>query len=366
MRIATNTTQQRISPDMNKQKEIVVITGASAGVGRATVREFAMRGADVGLIARDSERLQAARREVEELGGRAVAIACDVADATAVENAAAQVERELGSIDVWINNAMVSVFSPVKKMEPEEYRRVTEVTYLGAVHGTLAALRRMLRRDRGTIVQIGSALAYRSIPLQSAYCAAKHAIVGFTDSLRCELIHDKSNIHLTIAHLPAVNTPQFEWSRSRMPRHPQPVPPIFEPEVIARGIYFAAHARRRELWIGFPTVKAIVGQRIAAGYADHYLARNGYDAQMTSEPVSPNRPDNLWNSAPGDFAAHGTFDAEARDMSWQLKLNTHRGLVTAAVIGVAGGLIGLLRKDRMESDVDKVSRKLKSWREKVA
>ena len=351
---------------MAKKREVVVITGASAGVGRATVREFARHGADIGLIARGKERLEAARREVEELGGRAVAIPCDVADAAAVETAAEQIERELGPIDVWVNNAMVSVFSPVKRMEPDEYRRVTEVTYLGVVHGTLSALKRMLPRNQGTIVQIGSALAYRSIPLQSAYCAAKHAIVGFTDSLRCELIHDQSKVHLTVAHLPAVNTPQFEWSKSRMPRHPQPVPPIFEPEVIARGIYFAAHARRRELWIGFPTVKAIVGQRVAAGYADHYLAKNGYDSQMTSEPVSPNRRDNLWESAPGDFAAHGTFDQEARHISWQLKLNTNRGLLAAALAGIGLGAFALLRKDDVEHAAGKISRELKNWTRRAA
>lgn len=351
---------------MAKKREVVVITGASAGVGRATVREFARHGADIGLIARGKERLEAAKREVEELGGRAVAIPCDTADAAAIEAAAEQIERELGPIDVWVNNAMVSVFSPVKQMQADEYRRVTEVTYLGVVHGTLSALKRMLPRNQGTIVQIGSALAYRSIPLQSAYCAAKHAIVGFTDSLRCELIHEQSNIHLTVAHLPAVNTPQFEWSKSRMPRHPQPVPPIFEPEVIARGIYFAAHARRRELWIGFPTVKAIVGQRVAAGYADHYLAKNAYGAQMTSEPVSPNRRDNLWEPAPGDFAAHGTFDDQARNISWQLKLNTNRGLLAAALAGIGLGLFALLRKDGIEEAAEKVSRELKIWRNKAA
>ncbi|HKW77440.1 MAG TPA: SDR family oxidoreductase [Terriglobales bacterium] len=351
---------------MAKKREVVVITGASAGVGRATVREFARHGCDIGLIARGKDRLEAAKREVEELGGRAVAIPCDVADAAALEAAAEQIERELGPIDIWVNNAMVSVFSPVKRMQADEYRRVTEVTYLGVVHGTLAALKRMLPRNQGTIVQIGSALAYRSIPLQSAYCAAKHAIVGFTDSLRCELIHDQSNIHLTVAHLPAVNTPQFEWSKSRMPRHPQPVPPIFEPEVIARGIYFAAHARRRELWIGFPTVKAIVGQRLAAGYADRYLAKNGYDSQMTSEPVSPNRPDNLWQPAPGAFAAHGTFDEQARKMSWQLKLNTHRGALAAALVGIGAGIIALLGRDEIEKAAEKVSRELKNLRQRAA
>lgn len=327
-----------------KKREVVVITGASAGVGRATVREFARHGASVGLIARGRDGLEAAKREVEKLGGRALVLPCDVADARALESAAAEVERELGPIDVWINNAMVSVFSPVRLMEPEEYRRVTEVTYLGAVNGTLAALRRMLPRNCGTIVQVGSALAYRSIPLQSAYCAAKHAIVGFTDSLRCELIHDHSNIHVTIAHLPAVNTPQFDWSKSRMPRQPQPVPPIFQPEVIARGIYYAAHARRRELWIGFPTVMAINAEKFAPSVADRYLGRNGYDSQMTNEPMPQNRPNNLWEPLPGDHGAHGRFDAQARNRSWQLELDMHRGAVLAGIIGLAAGIFVLFRR----------------------
>lgn len=331
-----------------------MITGASAGVGRATVREFARQGASIGLIARGRDGLRAAREEVEELGGRALILPCDVAEAGAVDAAAAEVERELGPIDIWINNAMVAVFSPVRLMEPEEYRRVTEVTYLGAVHGTLAALRRMLPRNRGTIVQIGSALAYRSIPLQSAYCAAKHAIVGFTDSLRCELIHDHSKIHLTAVHLPAVNTPQFNWSKSRMPRHPQPVPPIFEPEVVARGIYYAAHARRREMWIGFPTVMAINAQKFAPAIADRYLGRNGYEAQMTDEPAPLNRPNNLWEPLPGDHGAHGRFDAQARKRSWQLELELHRGAALAAGLGVAAAIFALfqgpkIRQKRMVS-----------------
>src|SRR5918999_1335603 len=223
-----------------KRPEVVVITGASAGVGRATVREFARRGAHVALIARGRDGLEAARREVEREGGRALVLPLDVADADAVERAAERVERELGPIDVWVNNAMVSVFSPVREMRPEEYRRVTEVTYLGYVHGTLAALRWMLPRDRGTVVQVGSALCYRGIPLQSAYCAAKHAVQGFTESLRCELIHDNSNVKVTMVHLPATNTPQFDWSRSRMPRRAQPVPPVYQPEVAARAVYHAA------------------------------------------------------------------------------------------------------------------------------
>src|SRR5947209_11075056 len=338
-----------------KKNEVVVITGASAGVGRATVREFAKRGASIGLIARGRDGLQAAKREVEELGGRALVLPCDVSDAAAVDAAAGRVERELGPIDIWINNAMASVFSPIKHMQPEEYRRVTDVTYLGVVYGTLAALKRMLPRDRGTILQVGSALAYRSIPLQSAYCGAKHAIVGFSDSLRCELIHENSNVHVTIAHLPAVNTPQFEWSKSRMPRHPQPVPPIFQPEVIARGIYYAAHAHRREFWIGMPTVIAINGQKIAPGFADRYLGRTGYDSQMTDEPVSPDRPDNLWEPVPGDHGAHGSFDAQAHNASWQLKLNMHRGLAAACVLGMAAGLLALFRVQQEDTEVQKAA-----------
>lgn len=317
-----------------------MITGASAGVGRATVREFARHGAAIGLIARGLDGLEAAKKDVEQLGGRALVLPCDVADASAVESAAEKVERQLGPIDIWINNAMVSVFSPVKKMEPEEYRRVTEVTYLGAVHGTLAALKRMLLRNEGTIVQVGSALAYRSIPLQSAYCAAKHAIVGFTDSLRCELLHDQSKVHLTVAHLPAINTPQFDWSKSRMPRHPQPVPPIFQPEVAARAIYYAAHTQRRELWIGMPTVMAITAQKFAAGMADHYLGRTGYDSQMTEEKVPPNRINNLWEPVPGDHGAHGPFD-QARRVSWQLELDIRSRIFAAGVAGLAATLLFL-------------------------
>ena len=330
------------------------------------VREFARRGASIGLIARGEHRLEATKREVEECGGRALALPCDVADAKAVEAAAERVERELGPIDIWINNAMVSVFSPVKEMEADEYRRLTEVTYLGAVYGTLAALKRMLPRNHGTIVQVGSALAYRSIPLQSGYCGAKHAIVGFTDSLRCELIHDQSDVHVTVVHLPAVNTPQFEWNKSRLPRHPQPVPPIFQPEVVARGIYFAAHARRRELWIGVPTVKAITAERIVPGVADSYLGRNGYDSQQTSEPVSPDRPNNLWQPVAADFAAHGRFDAQAHSRSWQLELDMRRGLAGAALAGLAAGIVGFLLRHKVERIIDRASERVKPWAKRAA
>ncbi|HEV2764676.1 MAG TPA: SDR family oxidoreductase, partial [Pyrinomonadaceae bacterium] len=267
-----------------EKPEVVVVTGASAGVGRAVARAFAREGACVGLLARGPDGLEAARREVEELGGRALVLPLDVAEAEAVERAAEAVEREFGPIDVWVNNAMVSVFSPVREMRPEEYKRVTEVTYLGYVYGTLAALKRMLPRDRGVIVQVGSALAYRGIPLQSAYCAAKHAIQGFVDSLRCELIHDGSNVRVTMVQLPAMNTPQFSWVKSRLPNRPQPVPPIYQPEVGAEAVLFAARNDRREMYVGYPTVEAIVGDKVAPAFADKYLAKNAYDAQQTDEP----------------------------------------------------------------------------------
>ena len=249
--------------------EVVMITGASAGIGRATARAFARRGAFIGLLARDRDRLETTRAEVEELGGKGLVLVADVADETAMEDAARQLEDACGPIDIWINNAMASVFSPIVEMQPEEYRRVTDVTYLGYVWGTLAALRRMRPRNRGVIVQVGSALAYRGIPLQSAYCAAKHAIQGFTDSLRSELIHDKINIHVCQVEMPAVNTPQFSWVRSRLPNKAEPVPPMFQPEVAADAIVFAATHRRREIYVGFPTVKAIVANKIAL---DMYLA----------------------------------------------------------------------------------------------
>jgi NAD(P)-dependent dehydrogenase (short-subunit alcohol dehydrogenase family) len=316
--------------------EVVVITGASAGVGRATVREFARRGAHIGLLARGRDGLEAARREVEDVGGRALALPTDVADADRVEAAAAEVEEKLGPIDIWINNAMTSVFSPVKEMKPEEFKRVTEVTYLGVVYGTLAALKRMLPRDRGVIVQVGSALAYRGIPLQAAYCGAKHAIQGFVESLRCELLHDKSNVRVTMAQMPALNTPQFRWVKSRLPHKAQPVPPIFQPEVAARAIYYAAHHDRRELYVGMPTVEAIVGNKVAPGLLDRYLARTGYESQQTGEPADPNRPNNLWEPVPGDHGAHGVFGYRSSDHSLQLWANTHRGLLALAGLGVAG------------------------------
>jgi NAD(P)-dependent dehydrogenase (short-subunit alcohol dehydrogenase family) len=314
--------------------EVVVITGASAGVGRATARAFARPGARIGLLARGRDGLEGARRDVESLGGQALVCPTDVADAGAVRAAAEAVERAFGPIDVWINNAMVSVFSPVKATTAEEFRRVTEVTYLGTVHGTLAALERMLPRDRGVIVQVGSALAYRGIPLQAAYCAAKHAIQGFMDSLRTELLHDGSHVRVTMVQMPALNTPQFRWVKSRLPRKAQPVPPIFQPEVAAEAIVHAAHHDRREMYVGWPTVKAIVGDKIAPGFADHYLARHGYEAQQTDEPADPDQPDNLWQPVPGDHGAHGVFDDRASSFSAELWATTHRGWLSVLGAGV--------------------------------
>ena len=326
--------------------QVVVVTGASAGVGRAVVRAYAQRGAHIGLIARGRAGLEAARREVKELGGRALVLPLDVADAEAVETAAARVEAAFGPIDVWVNNAMLSVFSPIKEMTAEEFRRVTEVTYLGYVHGTLSALRRMLPRDRGTIVQVGSALAYRGIPLQSAYCAAKHAIQGFMDSLYSELLHDKSNVKATMVQLPAVNTPQFRWVKSRLPNKAQPVPPIFQPEVIAEGILYAADHPQREFWIGWPTVKAIVGDRAIPWYLDQYLAEHGYSGQQIEEPRDPDSPYNLWEPVDDaeDHGAHGVFDDRARPYSLQLRASMNRGWVAAAAGVVGIGLAAALRR----------------------
>ncbi len=340
-----------------EKREVVVITGASAGVGRAAVREFAKHGAWVGLIARGEDGLEAARSEVEAAGGRALVLPVDVADAADVESAAQRVEDELGPIDIWVNNAMASVFSPIKEMTPEEFKRVTEVTYLGYVYGTLAALKRMLPRDRGTIVHVGSALAYRSIPLQSAYCAAKHAVLGFFASLRTELLHDKSNVKTTMVQMPALNTPQFGWVKSRLPRKAQPVPPIFQPEVAARAIYYAAHhPERREYFVGWSTVKAIFGNKLVPSFADHYLARQGYEAQQHDGPEDPNRPNNLWEPVAGDHGAHGTFDDRASSFSLELWLEAHRKwlAVAAGVLAVAGAVVGIQRP-REEEEVQQVA-----------
>lgn len=313
--------------------ETVVITGASAGVGRATARVFARAKARIGLVARGADGLEATRREVEALGGEAFVVSADVADAAAVETAATEIEERLGPIDIWINNAMVSVFSPVKLLEAKEVERVTAVTYLGAVNGTLTALRRMLPRDRGAIVQVGSALAYRGIPLQAPYCAAKHALQGFTESLRTELLHDKSAVRVCMVQLAAMNTPQFDWVKSRLPNKPQPVPPIYQPEVAADAIFWAAHHDRREMDVGASTVAAIAANKIAPALLDHYLARTGYRSQQTNQPVSPTRQDNLWAPVAGDHGAHGRFDAEACGLSEQLWASMHRGFMAAMGLG---------------------------------
>ena len=319
---------------------VVVVTGASAGVGRAAARVFARRGDRLGLIARGQAGLDAARREIEAAGGRAFSVQADVADADAIDAAAEAIERELGQIDVWVNNAMVSVFSPVKEMTAAEFHRVTEVTYLGVVNGTLAALRRMLPRDRGVIVQVGSALAYRGIPLQSAYCGAKHAIQGFNESLRCELLHDESRVRVTMVQLPALNTPQFDWVKTRLPRHPQPAPPIYQPEIAAEAIVWAADHDRREVNVGGSTTLALLGNVLAPGLLDRYLARTGYAGQQTDQPVADDRPHNLGRPVDEerDFGAHGDFDDVARDRSWQWWLTTHR---EAAGLAAAAGLVAL-------------------------
>lgn len=328
---------------MNDDSKVVVITGASAGVGRATARRFAKDGAQIALLARGRDGLEAAQKEVEEFGGRAIVVMVDVADADQVEEAAAQTERELGEIDIWINNAMASVFSPIQQMTPEEFRRVTEVTYLGCVHGTLAALKHMLPRNHGMIVQVGSALAYRAIPLQSAYCAAKHATRGFTDSLRCELLHQKSKVRVTMVQLPALNTPQFGWVKSRLPRKAQPVPPIFQPELAAEAIHFAAHRSRREFYVGWPSVQAIVANKFIPGLLDHVLARTGYDSQQYDGQENPNRAHNLWEPIAGDHGAHGDFDARAKSWSVQWRINQHSGWpVLFAVIVVLAAILFFL------------------------
>jgi NAD(P)-dependent dehydrogenase (short-subunit alcohol dehydrogenase family) len=326
--------------------EVVVVTGASAGVGRAVVRRFARDGARIGLLARGPDGLEGARLDAEVAGGRALVLPTDVADAEQVEVAADTVEERFGPIDVWINNAMTSVFSPVREMQAEEYRRVMDVTYLGSVHGTLAALRRMLPRNQGKVVQVGSALAYRGIPLQSAYCAAKHAVQGFVDSLQSELRRDRSRVSVTTVHLPAVNTPQFEWVKSRLPNKAQPVPPIFQPEVAAEAIHWAAHHQRRELWVGMPVVKAILGNRVAPGLLDRYLASMGYATQQTDEPEDPDRADNLWEPVPGDHGAHGRFDDRAVSHSPQLWAAKHRAGITAGALMLGGAAAAMALMSR--------------------
>jgi NAD(P)-dependent dehydrogenase (short-subunit alcohol dehydrogenase family) len=334
--------------------QTVVINGGSAGIGRATARLFGRRGDRVGVIARGTDGLAAAAEEITAGGGTALPISADMASYAELDAAADRIERELGPIDVWINVGFSSIFAPFAEIGPEEFRRVTEVSYLGFVHGTMVALSRMRPRDHGTIVQVGSALAERSIPLQSAYCGAKHAIVGFTSSLRCELLHEGSHVHVTIVQMPAVNTPQFSWVRSRLPRQPQPVPPIYQPELAARGVAYAAdHPRRRMYWVGGTTAATLIANRIAPAVLDRYLAKTGYDSQQTDQRAGQHRPDNLWQPADGppgdDYGARGGFSDRAHDRSVQLWMSQHAGPVTAGVAGVAlvAGILGAaLRRGR--------------------
>jgi NAD(P)-dependent dehydrogenase (short-subunit alcohol dehydrogenase family) len=315
-----------------------VITGATAGIGRACARAFAERGDSVALLARGAAGLEAAAKEVEAAGARSQIVEVDVSDAEAVDDAASAVEAELGAIDVWVNNAFTSVFAPFTEVTPDEFRRLTEVTYLGYVWGTRAALNRMRPRRRGTIVQVGSALAYRGIPLQSGYCGAKHAIQGFTEAVRCELLHERTDVHITMVQMPAVNTPQFDWVLSRLPRHPQPVPPIYQPEVAARAVVHAAqHPQRREYWVGATTAATLLANSVVPGLLDRYLGRTGFDSQQTDEPVGTDRAANLWEPVDerDDHGAHGGFDDRSHASSPQWWATTHRGAVVgAAMAGV--------------------------------
>jgi NAD(P)-dependent dehydrogenase (short-subunit alcohol dehydrogenase family) len=329
--------------------ETVVVTGGTAGVGRATVREFARNGANVAILARGEDRLAATKREVEELGGNALAISVDVSDSRAVEDAAERIERELGEIDVWVNNAFAGIFARFLDVSAEEYERVTAVTYLGQVNGTRAALKRMVPRNRGSVVLVGSALAYRGIPLQSAYCGSKHAIQGMLDSVRTELIHDAPGVHMTMVQLPGVNTPQFDWIRAKLPGKPRPIGAVFQPEVAARAIYFAAHSDRKEIEVGYPTVESIWGDKIASSWLDDYLAKVGFKGQQSPEPVSPDRKNNLFEPVPGDFEAHGRFDDEATDSSPELWASMHKkqiGLAALGTVAAAAAGVGFMLSGR--------------------
>ncbi len=331
--------------------QVVVVTGASGGIGRAVAAAFGGRGASVALLARGETGLAGAERDVRAGGGTALIIPTDVADQAQVFAAADRVEAEFGPIDVWVNVAFTSVFSPFEKIHPDEYRRVTEVSYLGYVYGTMAALQKMKPRDRGTVVQVGSALAYRGIPLQTAYCGAKHAIQGFNEALRCELLHENSNVHVTMVQMPAVNTPQFSWVLSRLPHQAQPVPPIYQPEVAARGVLHAAdHPRRREYWVGGSTALTLAGNAIAPGLLDRYLARTGFTSQQTKHRQDPDAPVNLWDPADGpdgkDFGAHGIFDDEAKSSAPQLWASHHHGLLAGAAAAAATGVAVLLGRRR--------------------
>jgi NAD(P)-dependent dehydrogenase (short-subunit alcohol dehydrogenase family) len=332
------------SSKRTRSPQVVVVTGASGGIGRATARAFGARGASVALLARGETGLESAAEDVRRSGGRALTVVTDTADHEQVDAAARRVEDELGPIDVWVNVAFTSVFARFTDIEPDEFRRVTDVNYHGFVNGTRAALARMLPRDRGVVVQVGSTLAYRGIPLQSAYCGSKHAIQGFHESLRCELLHDGSNVHVTMVQMPAVNTPQFSWVLSRLPDQAQPVPPIYQPEVAAKAVLYAAdHPRRREYWVGASTMATLAANAIAPGLLDRYLARTGFSSQQTGEPKDPDQPANLWKPADGrdghDFGAHGQFDDESKSSSTQLWASQHHGLLGAAVVA-AGAAVG--------------------------
>lgn len=338
-----------------RSPNIVVVTGASAGVGRATALAFARSGADVALLARDEQALEDVADIARGYGVRALPIVTDISSAQAVETAADRIENELGPIDVWVNNAMVTMFSPVSRMTPEEFARITDVTYLGYVWGTMAALRHMSKRDKGVIVQVGSALAYRAIPLQSAYCGAKYAIRGFTDALRCELLHDKSNVRVTMVQMPALNTPQFDWAASRMPGAPRPVAPVYEPEVAAHAIVWAAAHPRRELHVGISSIKAIVANKFAPGYLDRYLAKRAFRAQQRDSATDPEHAVDLWHPVPGMHRLRGSFSGEAKSSCASLWVDTHRGATLGALVALGLGAFALLARRRTSAQDNAVT-----------
>jgi NAD(P)-dependent dehydrogenase (short-subunit alcohol dehydrogenase family) len=335
---------QEIKMDKLKDK-VVVVTGGSAGLGRAIAVGFAKKHAKIAVLARGRQRLDDTVKEIKSLGGKATAICCDVSDAQAVEAAAESIEQHMGPIDIWVNNAMTAVFAPFKDTQPDEFKRVTEVTYLGFVYGTMSALKRMLPRDRGIVIQVGSALSERSIPLQSAYCGAKHAIRGFTDSIRAELVHDQSNVRITMVQMPAMNTPQFGWVKSRLKNKAQPVPPIFQPEVGAEAVVWASTRNRREVYVGLPTIEAMWGNKFIPGYLDRMLGKSGYQSQQTGEPEDPDRPFNLWQPVDGNQGAHGSFDDKSKNKSPALWVVEHIGflrlwmIVVIVLISIVVGLL---------------------------